>query len=164
MQLFFMLLAVNIAIPNTEVPMKNMIKLINPRLTESQVEMITGAVNQYAAAFGIDPKIVYSVMAVESNFNPYARGAIGEIGLMQLRPEYHASHLPDIEERRVFLSDIDNNVQQATKYLASLKGVFEARYPGLQFVEFYNRGPNAKPKRFPYTEKVSAVYKVFGGL
>lgn len=34
----------------------------------------------------LDPTLLLAVMAVESSFNPYARGAVGATGLMQVKP------------------------------------------------------------------------------
>lgn len=38
---------------------------------------------------GEDPLLLQAIAKVESSFNPKARGKIGEIGLFQIRPEYH---------------------------------------------------------------------------
>lgn len=37
--------------------------------------------------YNIDPVLVQSVIEVESNYDAQAIGAVGEIGLMQIRPE-----------------------------------------------------------------------------
>jgi soluble lytic murein transglycosylase len=37
--------------------------------------------------YGLDPLLVMAVIATESSFRPRARGSVGEIGLMQLRPQ-----------------------------------------------------------------------------
>jgi soluble lytic murein transglycosylase-like protein len=43
-------------------------------------------IEKEAAAAGLAPEIAESVMAVESGYNPAARGGAGEIGLMQILP------------------------------------------------------------------------------
>lgn len=48
-------------------------------------------VHEESLAAGMDPNVVAAVVAVESAWNPKARGARGEIGLMQLLPGGAAS-------------------------------------------------------------------------
>jgi soluble lytic murein transglycosylase-like protein len=45
-----------------------------------------GLIEKEAAAAGLAPEIAEAVMAVESGYNPAARGGAGEIGLMQILP------------------------------------------------------------------------------
>lgn len=41
---------------------------------------------KHAKEHGVPVKLARAVVQVESNYNPAARGAVGEVGLMQLRP------------------------------------------------------------------------------
>ena len=41
---------------------------------------------KHAKEHGVPVKLARAVVQVESNYNPNARGAVGEVGLMQLRP------------------------------------------------------------------------------
>lgn len=41
-------------------------------------------VERYSREFNVDPALVYSVIKVESNFDPYAESDVGAIGLMQI--------------------------------------------------------------------------------
>ena len=44
-----------------------------------------GVIRTAAAQYGVDPALVKAVVWRESRFNPKARGAAGELGLMQIR-------------------------------------------------------------------------------
>lgn len=44
----------------------------------------SGLIEKYSAEFGADPALVYSVIKVESNFDPAAHSEVGAIGLMQI--------------------------------------------------------------------------------
>lgn len=51
-------------------------------------ELIASLILSNASFYGVDPLLVASIIKVESNYNANAVGAIGERGLMQLRPEF----------------------------------------------------------------------------
>ncbi len=142
---------------------EDFILITNPSLSPSEATEIREAIYQYAVAYGIEPRLLASVIAVESSFNPAATGAKGEIGLGQLRPEYHLVGVANIEQRARMLYQIDTNLSVAARYIRGLKTVFEAANPKLLWIEFYNRGPSAKPKKFPYAKKVIKVYVQLGG-
>lgn len=97
---------------------------------------------------GVDPHLALAIATVESNMNPDAIGGMGEVGLFQLRPEYHA----------VSRGATRSNIRLAMKYLAQLKRQC-ARY-GDAFFVCYNYGPARKlnhPRQFPYYRKVMTV-------
>lgn len=132
--------------------MLNTIREINPELSYERARLITAEITQYSVANDVDPRIVAAIIAVESSFKEDAVGTSGEVGLMQLHPKFH----------RVSFNAVDN-ISTGARYLAGLKAVFGHRYPGLLWTEFYNRGPNTKPKQFPYAKKVAKFYARFGG-
>src|SRR4051812_38991367 len=47
-------------------------------------------------SYGIDPDLVHAVIKHESNYNPNVIGLVGEIGLMQIRPEYSKLTVKDL--------------------------------------------------------------------
>jgi len=75
-------------------------------------------IHHFAAREGVDPKLVKSVMLVESNFNPRAVSRKGACGLMQLMPG---------TARRFGVSnafDPRENIRGGVEYLALLLSMF----------------------------------------
>jgi soluble lytic murein transglycosylase-like protein len=111
-------------------------------------DMIHREIVESAQRHGIDPLLALSIAEIESGFNPNARGSLGEIGLFQLRPEFHP----------VLIGHRLNNIDVAMRYLAGLKRTCSA-YGDAYFVCF-NYGPARKlkyPHAFPYYVKVKAA-------
>ena len=117
-----------------------------------EMARIEAAAHIASERYGVDKTLILAVIQVESGFDPYAIGGIGEVGLMQLRPEMHECASFNILE----------NVLCGTRYLATVKQRCKPKYGNLWFV-CYNRGPNAPilnyPERFPYVAKVLQVKK-----
>jgi soluble lytic murein transglycosylase len=89
------------------------------RLERSQEGVILAAANRY----GVDPALVKSVVWRESRFNPDARGAAGELGLMQIgalaaQEWADAEHLRSFEHEQVL--DPVTNTLAGTWYLAKM--------------------------------------------
>ena len=59
---------------------------VNPRLTESELERIGAAILYNSAKYGIAPELVTAVMWEESDARPWVRSPKGAIGLMQVMP------------------------------------------------------------------------------
>ena len=69
-----------------------------------------------AQEFSVDPKLVKSVMLVESGFNPAAISRKGARGLMQLMPETAAEHGVRMSE----IHDPRQNIAAGTRHLSRL--------------------------------------------
>lgn len=113
--------------------------------TKTEIERI---IVQSANAHGINPKLALAIAEVESRMNPNAIGKIGEIGLFQLRPEFH-----QVEGGNVRLQ-----ANAAMRYLAHLKR--ECSQYGDAYFVCFNYGPTRPlkhPRLFPYYKKVSLV-------
>lgn len=59
----------------------------NPSLTPQQVDAIVRSVLYYGYTYGVDPRLVMALIAVESGFRITARSPAGAYGLGQLMPE-----------------------------------------------------------------------------
>lgn len=81
------------------------------------------SVTNYAAKYDLDPFLVYSIIRVESKFNPYAKSGKGAMGLMQVTPKT-GRYISDLagdggyEDERLF--DTDTNIKLGSYYLAKL--------------------------------------------
>lgn len=114
---------------------------------------IVEIIERKAVKYGIDPKLAVAIAMTESSLNPNAVGSLGEIGLFQLRPEFH-----DVRP-----GDIKHNVELAMRYLSYVKNRCLRRYDAAWFVCF-NTGPNRKklierPQEFSYYKKVMIAYE-----
>jgi soluble lytic murein transglycosylase-like protein len=86
----------------------------------------------------VDPRLVKSVMLVESGFNPSAISRKGARGLMQLMPETAALHgVRDIH-------DPWQNIVGGTRYLSKLLSYYGGDLP--KTLAAYNAGENAVDK------------------
>jgi len=108
---------------------------------------IDSAVAMYSKKYGVDASLVRAIIQIESSGNPNAVGRLGEIGLMQLRPEMHSCASFEIER----------NIRCGVRYLAYIKDRHKARHPTAWFV-YYNVGPYNKrvtePKNVQYYQQV----------
>lgn len=116
--------------------------------TAQQLRIIDHEANRY----GLDPALLVAIAQHESAFDPNAKGALGEIGLFQLRPEFHPG---------TRAGDVRGNIHLAARYLALLRDICGPTYGPAWFLCF-NRGPNAPvpadPKATDYYKRVTAYY------
>lgn len=87
------------------------------------------SVLKYSAQYNVDPYIIYSIIRVESKFNPYAKSSKGAIGLMQITPqtgEYIANllNISNFDESLLFNPDL--NIQFGSFYFSKLFNDFNA--------------------------------------
>jgi soluble lytic murein transglycosylase-like protein len=112
-----------------------------------------GCILFWSMVNGIDPALTKAVISVESNGNPFARGSVGEVGLMQIRPQF-------VPETKLQLSQSCTNVMRGTAILRELK--FKCKHTlDRTYLTCYNLGRTkaAKlrfPKKWKYYTKVMA--------
>lgn len=105
-----------------------------------------------SSTYGIDPKLLTAIAIVESSGRESAVGSLGEIGLMQMRPEFHPCASFDAVESALC----------AARYLKKLKKLKQSKWGNAWFVS-YNYGPNKKvdePKKTSYYVKVTRVMRL----
>lgn len=98
-----------------------------------------------ARVVSIDPDLAVAIASVESGLNPKAVGGLGEIGLFQLRPEFHP----------VLRENANHNILVGVAYLAEVKSKC-SRFGDAWFVCF-NYGPHNKlklPRETQYYKRV----------
>jgi soluble lytic murein transglycosylase len=120
---------------------------------------LTQAILKESAKYSFDPIFVAAVIKTESHYNPLSIGGVGEIGLMQIRPEtafwiskkYKISFTYAHE-----LKDPVKNVMIGVAYLDYLRAAFPDK--AYRYIAAYNMGPrnvrklmaqNKRPKEYP---------------
>lgn len=107
----------------------------------------------YCSIYKVDPVLVRSMIQVESSGDSSKVGDLGEIGLLQLRPEYFGKGLKDPK----------HNIEAGVKHLAYLQDHCIHKTDET-FIICYNVGiAGAKkiknPKKFIYYKNVMKEYK-----
>lgn len=122
-------------------------------------EEIKQIIIEEADKHGLDSTLLLSMARVESSFNPRARGAIGEVGLYQLRPEYFGADASDCPRR---------NTATAARFLLWHKQRPACAKFGRYFFLCHNIGATkarklslTEARNHPYTKKVEAARKEF---
>jgi|GEM_PF-1343333 len=111
-------------------------------------------VNRYSAKYGVDPRLVYSLIEQESRFNRMAVSPKGAQGLMQIMPD---------TQRFLGLSDPfdeEKNIDAGVRYLKAMLQRFETEVMALAA---YNAGPEAVARHNgvpPYDETKDYVLRV----
>ena len=143
-----------------------------PTKYKNQARKITQTLIRESMRYQMDPIFIMAVIKTESSFNPEALGGVGEIGLMQIKPDT-AAWIAERYEMKFkgpkSLKDPNENIRVGVAYFSYLRLDFE-NLPG-SYVNAYNMGPanvrrmlanNKKPKE--YSLKVMSNYKKLYGI
>ena len=73
------------------------------RVSPHALTPIFEAAEHNAQKLGLDPLLIVSVIAFESNFNPFSESVMGAQGLMQIIPRFHKEKFPpDASDQHLF--------------------------------------------------------------
>lgn len=108
----------------------------------------------YSSFYGIDSSVALAVAEHESGFNPNTIGAVGEIGIYQVRPEF--SELTKKE-----LKDPVNNIKEGLRLLKIAKDTCTHKKKN-DWLVCFNVGKTGAlkikhPDLFPYVKSVNAL-------
>ncbi|PID45937.1 MAG: lytic transglycosylase [Proteobacteria bacterium] len=127
----------------------------NPSYMNQQRKIYKNIIRAYAAKYGVEEALIYSVVKQESCFNEKALSRAGAIGLMQLMPAT-ASHL-NIKDPW----NPEQNIRGGVKYLSHMLKRFNGNTKFA--LAAYNAGPG-KVERYggipPYRETRDYVKKI----
>jgi soluble lytic murein transglycosylase-like protein len=110
----------------------------------------------YSFLHQVDPQIVSAVIDVESGGNPYALGAAGDSGMMQIRSKY-------VPETRLQLFNPCTNVRRGVQLLK--QAMVRCKHKAdMTWIVCYNLGITGGsriryPKLFPYYKKMARRMK-----
>jgi len=120
----------------------------------TQKDKIDNKIEKYSKEFNIDPKLIRSVIQVESGFDPSAHSSKGAMGLMQLMPNTAS----ELGVKDAF--NIDENIKGGVSYLSRLVKDHSSLEEALAA---YNAGPGAVAQHNgvpPYKETKEYIKKI----
>ncbi len=126
-------------------------------------ENIARLINRQARAEGIPAALAHAVVSVESRYNPRARGAAGEVGLMQIKPQ--TARGMGFRGPASALYDPKTNLQWGMKYLGEAYRLAGGDVCGT--ILRYNAGHAARrmnPISARYCNKVRTILRERNGI
>lgn len=136
---------------------------------KKESEDYDGLIGRYAAEAGLDPRLVKSIVAAESEFTSRAISPAGALGLMQVMPKT-AAYMGVPGD---LLFDPEENIRAGTRYLTylfarawkryHLEGVEYTKAPGWlvqRVIAAYNAGPRFLQHRRLFAQTRDYVRKV----
>ena len=115
-------------------------------------------ITKYAKSNGIPVALAHAVISVESNYRPNARGAAGEVGLMQIKPA--TARMMGYRGSTKGLYNPETNIKYGMKYLGKAHQLGGGKTCGT--ILKYNAGHGAKrmnPVSKSYCGKVAKLMK-----
>ncbi len=125
------------------------------RISSSRHYKYKDIILDIAQKYGMDPVLIHSIIAVESDYDPFSVSHKGAKGLMQLMPEtardYGVKNLYDPRE----------NIEGGVRFLKDLKQIYKGREELV--LAAYNAGPETVKKYKgvpPYPETINFIRRV----
>lgn len=113
--------------------------------------MISACILTLSMSAGIDPDLVHSVIKHESNYNPNTIGLVGEVGLMQIRPEY----VPEtIEQLKDPCTNIKRGIQILKNAMLNCKHKADFTWVNCYNLGIFGGSKVKYPKLFPYYKQI----------
>jgi len=112
-----------------------------PEKYQDQAFSIAQAIISQANTHELDPLFVVALIKQESHFNPDAVGTVGELGLMQIRPEtgqWIAQKFGMKWKGKSTLTSPTGNIKIGVQYISYLREMFGH---GRLYLSAYNMGP-----------------------
>lgn len=138
-------------------------------IAQPRIDGYDGLITRYARSAGLDPRLIKSVIAAESEFTARAKSPAGALGLMQVMPA--TSEEMGVSGKALY--EPEANIRAGTLYLVHLferawrkyhlKGVAYADAPPWlvqRIVAAYNAGPRFLAHRRLYRQTREYVKKV----
>lgn len=158
-------------LPSINVHLFNQVQAHLPADFKKKASKITATLIEESEKFNFDPVFVLALIRTESNFNPLAVGSVGELGLMQIRPEtgeWIANREKIKWKGPKTLKDPVQNIRVGVAYMAFLRDHFENK--AYKYLSAYNVGPGKLKRMFAsdnrpkkYSTQVMKYYEMFYG-
>jgi membrane-bound lytic murein transglycosylase C len=137
-----------------------------------QADKYRAVVARVSQQYRVSPSLVFAVIKVESNFNPFAVSSAPAYGMMQLVPSsggreaYRKVKGTDAAPTKEYLFDAENNIELGTAYLSVLTYEQLDKVTNLTSREYcviagYNTGPGNVMKAFA-KDRTAALNAVNG--
>jgi membrane-bound lytic murein transglycosylase C len=137
-----------------------------------QADKYRAVVTRVSQQYRVSPSLVFAVIKVESNFNPFAVSSAPAYGMMQLVPSsggreaYRKVKGTDAAPTKEYLFDAENNIELGTAYLSVLTYEQLEKVTNLTSREYcviagYNTGPGNVMKAFA-KDRTAALNAVNG--
>jgi soluble lytic murein transglycosylase len=133
-------------------------------------EKLTNSLISISRRNGMDPVFLLAVIKTESKFNQNAIGSVGEVGLMQIRPEtaeWICKKFNIKWQGREALKDPSYNVLVGSFYMLYLKNTLKKSKP-VRYITAYNTGlktlKNMSPVKFKEADYFNRVVTNYIGI
>ena len=125
-------------------------KSILSNRSDVDMQKIYNAVNAASKKYGVDSKLILSIIKQESDFDPYSTSSCGASGLMQIMPQNFAN--VGVTDKY----DVDQNINGGTKLFKEYLDQFDGNTE--MALMAYNGGPGTMQKRG--VSSASDLYKM----